>query len=170
MSTSEIARLRQELEASAHAAWQGLYGLAEVGKPITITRRMENMTASIRALADVVGDEQAVQVWIEIENQLEGGLIANPPQKGEQPDTSSSQLTVLEKGKPIEEREQSLWQSISLSGNCGSSDPCRSTGTCATYHASTRRNRPMCRDSHHLYFIVYSYPDIPETISQYCGL
>ncbi len=90
MSNSEIARLRQELEASTHAAWLGLHGLAEVGKHITITRRMENMTASIQALADVVGDEQAIQVWIEIESQLEVGLIANPQKTAEQRDTLSS--------------------------------------------------------------------------------
>jgi hypothetical protein len=108
MSTSEVARLRQELEASTHAAWLGLHGLAEVGKHITITKRMENMTASLQALADVVGDEQAVQVWIAIENQLEGGLIANPPKTAEQHDTSSLQPIEPEKGKPIEDREQSL--------------------------------------------------------------
>jgi hypothetical protein len=75
----------------------GLYGLAEVSKHITITKRMENMTASIQALADVIGDEQAVQVWIEIENQLEGGLIASPQKTAEQCDTLSSQPTELEK-------------------------------------------------------------------------
>jgi hypothetical protein len=108
MSKSEIARLRQELEASTHAAWLGLHGLAEVGKHIAITKRMENMTDSIRALADVIGDEQAVQVWIAIENQLETGLITNPQKTAEPHDTSSSQPTEPEKGKHIEEREQSL--------------------------------------------------------------
>ena len=43
----------------------GLHGLAEVGKHITITKRMENMAESIQALAEVVGQEQAIQIWIE---------------------------------------------------------------------------------------------------------
>jgi hypothetical protein len=98
MSHSEIARLRQELEASTQAAWQGLHGLAEVGKHITITKRMENMTASIQALANVVGDEQAIQVWIAIENQLEEGSVANPQKTTEQCDTLSPQPTELEEG------------------------------------------------------------------------
>ena len=108
MSKSEIARLRQELEASTHAAWLGLHGLAEVGKHITITKRMENMTASIQALANIVGDEQAIQVWIEIESQMEGGLIANPQKTVEHCDILSLQPTEPEKGKPIEGREQCL--------------------------------------------------------------
>ena len=98
MSKSEIARLRQELEASTHAAWLGLHGLAEVGKHITITKRMENMTASIQALANIVGDEQAIQVWIEIESQMEGGLIANPQKTAERCDILSLQ--------PIEKDER----------------------------------------------------------------
>jgi hypothetical protein len=70
---------------------------------------MENMTASIQALADVVGDEQAVQVWIAIENQLEEGSMANPQKTTEQRDTLSPQLTEQEeKGKHVGDAEPSL--------------------------------------------------------------
>lgn len=74
MSQSEVARLRQELEESAHAAWMGLYGLAEgVAKHQTITMRMEGISQTLQELADVVGEEQAMQIWIEVGNQQEEG-------------------------------------------------------------------------------------------------
>lgn len=91
MSNSEVARLRQELETSANAAWLGLYGLASVGKHITITKHMENMAQSIQALAGIVGEEQAMQVWIEIGNQQEAEQIGNQPHEPEQHDMSPSQ-------------------------------------------------------------------------------
>ena len=72
MSQSEVARLRQELEASAHAAWMGLHGLAVgVAKHQTIIKHMEGIQQAFQALADVVGEEQAMQIWIEVGNQQE---------------------------------------------------------------------------------------------------
>ena len=74
MSQSEVARLRQELEESAHAAWMGLHGLAAgVAKHQTIIKRMEDIQQAFQALADAVGEEQAMQIWIEVGNQQEEG-------------------------------------------------------------------------------------------------
>ena len=88
MSQSEVARLRQELEASAHAAWMGMHGLAEgVAKHQTIIQRMENMTQVIDALAEFVGDEEAMQIWIEVGNQQEEAC--EQLQERKQHDTSS---------------------------------------------------------------------------------
>lgn len=91
MSQSEVARLRQELEASAHAAWMGLHGLAEgVAKHQTITKRMESMQQTFQALADAVGDEEAMQIWIEVGNQQEEGKGRDQLQESKQHNTSSS--------------------------------------------------------------------------------
>lgn len=71
MPESEIARLRCELEEQAQAAWQGLYGLGQVGRHQTITRKMERMGETFHALVEEVGTQEATRILIEIEQGIE---------------------------------------------------------------------------------------------------
>lgn len=60
-NVSEVARLREQLDAECAAAWEGLYGLAEVAKHAAITARMENIGSLHRKLVEQIGEREATE-------------------------------------------------------------------------------------------------------------
>jgi len=54
---SEIARIREQLDAECEAARNGMYGYAETSKHEFITARMENMSKLHDELRELVGEE-----------------------------------------------------------------------------------------------------------------
>ncbi|MEO6892189.1 MAG: hypothetical protein ABI324_24655 [Ktedonobacteraceae bacterium] len=65
-NTSEVARLRSQIEAEYTAAQRGLQGLAEVARHQFITTRMENMGRYHRRLVKIVGDAEATEIVAQV--------------------------------------------------------------------------------------------------------
>ena len=63
--SSEVARLREQIEMQSKAAWQGFYGYAEVGKHELITHRFEQLGESFEHLSREIGPDAAIAVVIE---------------------------------------------------------------------------------------------------------
>ncbi len=61
---SEVARLRQQLNAEYQAARLAMNGYAEVARHETITARMENMGRLHEELRAIVGEEEAVKALV----------------------------------------------------------------------------------------------------------
>ena len=71
MVQSEIARIRQRIAADYLSAQLGLYGLAEgTSRHRFITAKMERMEASVETLAQVVGKDQATQLFAQTLQEL----------------------------------------------------------------------------------------------------
>jgi hypothetical protein len=66
MSESEVARLRQEIEAECIAAQQGLQGFAAVARHAIITHRYNQMGALTDQLAQYVGEQEATAISTQI--------------------------------------------------------------------------------------------------------
>ncbi len=72
-NTSEVARLRSQIEAEYTAAQRGLQGLAEVARHQFITTRMENMGRYHRWLVKIVGEAEATEIVAQVFGmELEG--------------------------------------------------------------------------------------------------
>lgn len=63
-NVSEVARLKQQLDAECAAAWQGLYGPAEVAKHAYITKRLENIGSLHGKLVEKIGEQKATEVLV----------------------------------------------------------------------------------------------------------
>ena len=61
---SEVARLRQQLNAEYQAARLAMNGYAEVARHETITARMENMGRLHEELRAIGGEEEAVKALV----------------------------------------------------------------------------------------------------------
>ncbi len=57
---SEVARLREQLDAECEAARQAMHGFAEVAKHAIITARMENVGRIHEELRGKIGEEADV--------------------------------------------------------------------------------------------------------------
>jgi Na+-translocating ferredoxin:NAD+ oxidoreductase RNF subunit RnfB len=68
---SEVARIKRQIQAEYEAAYQALHGPAIVGQHSTITAHMENMCKYGDGLANIVGDEKAHGILIEIMDESE---------------------------------------------------------------------------------------------------
>jgi site-specific recombinase len=67
MSESEVARLRKRLEQEYEAARWGLSGLAAgAAQHRFITARLRNMERCHKRLAQLVGEEQATEIALEV--------------------------------------------------------------------------------------------------------
>jgi hypothetical protein len=77
MSQSEVARLLMEIELSYQAAKNGLQGLAEgTAKHEFITAKMERIEQNRVSLIKIVGQEQAMGLFIQaLENTEEGECV-----------------------------------------------------------------------------------------------
>jgi len=60
--SSEIARLRKQLEEESQAAWGALNGFASVGKHEIITYRYNNIGALVDQLKKEIGEEAAWKI------------------------------------------------------------------------------------------------------------
>lgn len=68
--SSEVARLRQRIHLEYEAAQRGLYGTAHgVAQHAFITQRLENMTAHHEALKQLVGEQGAIKILMEVLEQ-----------------------------------------------------------------------------------------------------
>jgi len=63
--SSEVARLRKQIEMQSRAAWQGLYGFAQTSKHEIITHRLEQLGASFKQLSQEIGPEAAIAIVLE---------------------------------------------------------------------------------------------------------
>lgn len=63
--SSEVARLREQIEIQSRAAWQGLYGYAQASKHEIITHRLEQLGVSFKELSQEIGPEAAIAIVIE---------------------------------------------------------------------------------------------------------
>jgi len=70
MSQSEIARLRQQLEAEYTAACRGLHGYATVGRHEIITNRFNRAGQYTDQLAQLVEEEEALHISTQIYIQV----------------------------------------------------------------------------------------------------
>jgi hypothetical protein len=61
---SEVARLKEQLDAECESARAALYGYAEVAKHERITAHMENMGRLHDKLRDQVGEEEAARLLV----------------------------------------------------------------------------------------------------------
>jgi hypothetical protein len=63
---SEFARLRQQIRLEYEAAQQGLHGLAQGStQHAFITSKMENMATCYTALKELVGERDAMALFVE---------------------------------------------------------------------------------------------------------
>lgn len=60
-NVSEVARLKQRLDAECLAAHQAMYGFAEVGKHERITKRLEIVGKVHQELVRCVGEKEATE-------------------------------------------------------------------------------------------------------------
>ncbi|MBA2286318.1 MAG: hypothetical protein H0W02_12615 [Ktedonobacteraceae bacterium] len=65
-SISDVAQLRNQIEAEYSAAQRGLEGLAAVARHQYISARMENMDRYHRQLVGLVGEERAIQIVAQV--------------------------------------------------------------------------------------------------------
>ncbi|MDQ2906292.1 MAG: hypothetical protein ABI456_21825 [Ktedonobacteraceae bacterium] len=63
---SDVAQLRNQIEAEYIAARRGLEGLAAVARHEYISARMENMDRYHRQLVGLVGEERAIQIVAQV--------------------------------------------------------------------------------------------------------
>lgn len=63
--SSEVARLREQIEIQSKAAWQGFYGYAQVGRHELITHRFEQLGESFVQLSEEIGPDAAIAVVAE---------------------------------------------------------------------------------------------------------
>ncbi|MBO0783607.1 MAG: hypothetical protein J2P37_32755 [Ktedonobacteraceae bacterium] len=76
MSKSEVARLRAQIEAEYVAGQQALSGIAAgTARHQVITARLERMRVVKDALAQQIGEREAMHVFCEV---LEGGSLPSP--------------------------------------------------------------------------------------------
>jgi hypothetical protein len=67
---SEVARLRQSIHLEYEAAQRGLYGPAQgAAQHAFITKRLENMAAHHQALKQLVGEQGAIEILVEVLEQ-----------------------------------------------------------------------------------------------------
>lgn len=69
---SEVARLRQQIEAEYAAAQRGLTGVAVTAKHAFISKRMENIGACQQQLAELVGEQEATGFVYQVFSEQEG--------------------------------------------------------------------------------------------------
>jgi hypothetical protein len=70
MSQSEVARIREQIEAEYEAAKNGLTGLAQYGRHAFINARYRRIDALHRELADVVGEQEALTIVDDINRKV----------------------------------------------------------------------------------------------------
>lgn len=63
--SSEVARLRQQLRLEAEAAFQGLYGYAEVARHEIIQQKLERVGEVFQQLKGHIGEEEAALFMLE---------------------------------------------------------------------------------------------------------
>jgi hypothetical protein len=63
--SSEVVRLREQIEIQSKAAWQGLYGYAQTGSHEIITHRFEQLGESFEQLSRKIGPDAAIAVVAE---------------------------------------------------------------------------------------------------------
>lgn len=69
---SEVARLRQQIALEYEAATRGLNGLAlGTGQHLFITKRMENIAVYHETLKQMVGEQEASKVLVEVLEQTD---------------------------------------------------------------------------------------------------
>jgi hypothetical protein len=61
---SEVARLKQQLDAECEAARRALYSFAEAGKHAYITKKMENVGRVHDELIERVGEKEATELLV----------------------------------------------------------------------------------------------------------
>ena len=67
---SEVARLRQCILLEYEAAQRGLSGTAQgVARHTFITRRLENMAYHHQALKQLVGEQEAIKILVDVLEQ-----------------------------------------------------------------------------------------------------
>lgn len=67
---SEVARLRQRIRLEYEAAQRGLSGTAQgVAQHTFITQRLENMADHHQALKQLVGEQEAIKILVEVLEQ-----------------------------------------------------------------------------------------------------
>jgi hypothetical protein len=66
---SEVARLKECLRMEAEAAFQGLYGYAEVAKHEVIHQKLERMGEAFEQLKRHMGEDEAALFMIDTLNQ-----------------------------------------------------------------------------------------------------
>lgn len=84
MVESEVARLRQQIEAEYTAAQLALQGPAMVARHAFITTKPENMRVAFEALTPLVGKEEAVKLLAE--------SIWPPTERGESNEASTARI------------------------------------------------------------------------------
>lgn len=63
---SEIARIKRQIQAEYNAAYQALHGFGIVAQHRVVTKHLENMSKHGDALADIVGNEEAMQFLVDV--------------------------------------------------------------------------------------------------------
>ncbi len=80
MSQSEIARMRQQIDAEYEAAQHVFTSPSMVARHRFITARMEHIANNIDQLREQVGEEQALQMMCEAMDRLHAEMSTTDPQ------------------------------------------------------------------------------------------
>src|SRR5262245_40917904 len=94
MSESEVARLRQQIEAECLAAQQGLQAFASVARHEIITHRFNQVGALADQLAQHVGEEEANAIAAQIYMHVSEGPLPKKEQ-GYAPEAEIGENTPL---------------------------------------------------------------------------
>jgi hypothetical protein len=62
--SSEVAQLREQLRLEAEAAFQGLYGYAEVARHAIIQQRLQSFGETFEQLKQHLGEEEAARFML----------------------------------------------------------------------------------------------------------
>jgi hypothetical protein len=99
MSTSEVARLREEIERACEASWQALYGLAAgSAQHEVISARLRRMDDCHQRLSELLGDEQAVELVCQVYNRV-SETYAPVPESSTQPVTCQTSVHSIAQAK-----------------------------------------------------------------------
>jgi hypothetical protein len=79
MAGSEIARLLHQFQQEEEAAKRGLEGFSVTSRHDFISARMENMGRCVRALAQILGSEEAAIALVVAEQAKGSGTIPPVP-------------------------------------------------------------------------------------------
>jgi len=69
--SSEVARLKERLRMEAEAAFEGLYGYAEVTKHQIIQHKLQRMGKTFEELKQHIGEEEAALFMLDTLNLTE---------------------------------------------------------------------------------------------------
>ena len=69
--SSEVARLKERLRLETEAAFEGLYGYAEVTKHLIIHQKLQRVGETFEELKQLIDEEEAATFMLETMNQAE---------------------------------------------------------------------------------------------------